>query len=635
MNAPLPQPPAVRTTCPYCGVGCGLIVQPDGRGGAAVAGDPTHPANFGRTCSKGAALGETLGLDGRLLHPMLRQADGTLARIAWDDAIDRVASGFPGDHRAAWTRRGRVLSLRAVAHRGLLRRQQADEGLPRLGQRRHQFAAVHGVVGRRPPPCVRRRHRARYLCRSRRGRPHRAGRLERRLVSPGAVPAHGQEQGRARRTHRRDRSAPHGDGATRPTCSCRSHPESIRRCSAACSCDLAERGALDRLHRRAHDRVRDALARAAIAPDIAATAGATGIGDGRARVLRSVPQHAPRRHLLLAGRRTSRRRAPTRSTRSSIAISPPAASAGPAWAVLAHRPAQRHGRARGRRTRQPARRAYGVFAAPRSIACAASGMRRAWPTREGLKAVQMFEAIARGEIKALWVMATNPAVSLPRAGARARGARQARSLRRLRERTLERHRECGRACASARPPPGARRTAPSPIRSAASRASARSCRCRAKPSQTGGSSRRWLAHGLRRRVRLSLTRRRLSRARRAVGVRERRHARLRYRRPRRRCLDADYDALEPVQWPVPAGIDDAAGDATSASSPTGGFFTADRKARFIAPEPPALKEATSSDFPLRLNTGRIRDQWHTMTRTGHEPAAGDAPAGTVRRGASG
>ena len=53
---------------------------------------------------------------------------------------------------------------------------------------------------------------------------------------------------------------------------------------------------------------------------------------------------------------------------------------------------------------------------------AASGARRAWPTREGLKAVEMFEAIERGKIKALWVMATNPAVSLPRAGGRARGA---------------------------------------------------------------------------------------------------------------------------------------------------------------------------------------------------------------------
>jgi len=51
----------------------------------------------------------------------------------------------------------------------------------------------------------------------------------------------------------------------------------------------------------------------------------------------------------------------------------------------------------------------------------------------------------------------------------------------------------------------------------------------------------------------------------------------------------------------------------------GNFFTPDRKARFITVEPPALREATSPAFPLRLNTGRIRDQWHTMTRTGMSP----------------
>ena len=84
----------MRTTCPYCGVGCGVLATPDGRGGAAIAGDTEHPANFGRLCSKGAALGETLGLETRLLHPMLRQHDGTLARVDWDQALTRVASGL-------------------------------------------------------------------------------------------------------------------------------------------------------------------------------------------------------------------------------------------------------------------------------------------------------------------------------------------------------------------------------------------------------------------------------------------------------------------------------------------------------------------------------------------------------------
>ena len=94
MNAPWPEPSAVRTTCPYCGVGCGLLARPDGYGGAAITADPDHPANFGRICSKGSALGETLGVGQRLLYPMLRQPDGTLARADWPLALDRIADGF-------------------------------------------------------------------------------------------------------------------------------------------------------------------------------------------------------------------------------------------------------------------------------------------------------------------------------------------------------------------------------------------------------------------------------------------------------------------------------------------------------------------------------------------------------------
>lgn len=75
----------VRTTCPYCGVGCGLIATPKGK----ITGDKNHPANFGRLCSKGAALGETLDLGGRLLTP---QIDGK--RADWDRALDLVASKF-------------------------------------------------------------------------------------------------------------------------------------------------------------------------------------------------------------------------------------------------------------------------------------------------------------------------------------------------------------------------------------------------------------------------------------------------------------------------------------------------------------------------------------------------------------
>ncbi|MGD9920736.1 MAG: molybdopterin-dependent oxidoreductase, partial [Pseudorhodoplanes sp.] len=94
MNAPRNTPPVVRTTCPYCGVGCGVLASPDGQGGAMISGDPDHPANYGRLCSKGSALGETLALDTRLLHPMLRQPDGNLARTDWETALGKVADGM-------------------------------------------------------------------------------------------------------------------------------------------------------------------------------------------------------------------------------------------------------------------------------------------------------------------------------------------------------------------------------------------------------------------------------------------------------------------------------------------------------------------------------------------------------------
>lgn len=79
----------VKTTCPYCGVGCGVVATRNGENAWSVRGDKTHPANLGRLCSKGAALGETLDLDDRLLHPMVdgRQSD-------WDTALDTVAARF-------------------------------------------------------------------------------------------------------------------------------------------------------------------------------------------------------------------------------------------------------------------------------------------------------------------------------------------------------------------------------------------------------------------------------------------------------------------------------------------------------------------------------------------------------------
>ena len=76
----------IKTTCPYCGVGCGVIVDLDEEGMIKVKGDPDHPANYGRLCSKGSALADTLGMQGRLLYPELNGES-----CSWEDALNFVS----------------------------------------------------------------------------------------------------------------------------------------------------------------------------------------------------------------------------------------------------------------------------------------------------------------------------------------------------------------------------------------------------------------------------------------------------------------------------------------------------------------------------------------------------------------
>ncbi|MEI7994986.1 MAG: nitrate reductase, partial [Methylococcaceae bacterium] len=80
----------IQTTCPYCGVGCGISALVDEqKHQVKILGDKKHPANFGRLCSKGSALGETVELKGRLLQPQVYgRATG------WTEALDLVADSF-------------------------------------------------------------------------------------------------------------------------------------------------------------------------------------------------------------------------------------------------------------------------------------------------------------------------------------------------------------------------------------------------------------------------------------------------------------------------------------------------------------------------------------------------------------
>ena len=81
----------IKTTCPYCGVGCGVLatVVDAERHQLSIKGDPEHPANFGRLCSKGSQLADTVSLENRLLYP---EVDGQVCD--WDTALDTVAKGF-------------------------------------------------------------------------------------------------------------------------------------------------------------------------------------------------------------------------------------------------------------------------------------------------------------------------------------------------------------------------------------------------------------------------------------------------------------------------------------------------------------------------------------------------------------
>ncbi|RZI63522.1 MAG: nitrate reductase, partial [Variovorax sp.] len=88
-----------QSTCPYCGVGCGVIIESEGTQITGVRGDPAHPANFGRLCTKGSTLHLTataaVTMQTRLLHPMRRTARGTApSAIGWHEALDTATAKF-------------------------------------------------------------------------------------------------------------------------------------------------------------------------------------------------------------------------------------------------------------------------------------------------------------------------------------------------------------------------------------------------------------------------------------------------------------------------------------------------------------------------------------------------------------
>jgi assimilatory nitrate reductase catalytic subunit len=83
-----------KGTCCYCGVGCGVLIASDGRRVVDVKGDPEHPANRGQLCSKGATLHLSAQADGRALSPLLGRAGRGRRQAGWPDALAQAADGF-------------------------------------------------------------------------------------------------------------------------------------------------------------------------------------------------------------------------------------------------------------------------------------------------------------------------------------------------------------------------------------------------------------------------------------------------------------------------------------------------------------------------------------------------------------
>lgn len=609
---------ATRTTCPYCGVGCGVLATPDGGGGAAIAGDPEHPANFGRLCSKGSALGETLGLTGRLLDPMIRGDNGVMELVAWTDALDHVAQRMQhiidrdGPDAVAFYLSGQLLTedyyVANKLMKGFIGSSNVDTN--------SRLCMASSVAGHRRafgadtvPGCYEDLDEADLLV----------------LTGSNAAWCHpvlfqrmlANKQKRGARIvvidPRRTDTAGDADlflGLK---------PGTDTALFSGLLVHLAENGALDHEYIVQHTSgFEDALVRARrIAGSVVATALATGLAEADVAAFFRMFRDTPRVVTLYSqgvnqsAQGTDKVNAIINCHLATGRIGKPGASP----FSLTGQPNAMGGREVGGLANQLA--AHMGFTPPDI-----DRVRRFWKapriaTHEGLKAVQMFEAIERGEIKALWVIGTNPAVSLPDADT-ARAALGKLDLFVISENV--RSNDTVDAGAHVLLPAQAWGEKSGTVTNSERRISRQRAFLeapgKAKPDW-------WIVSEVARRLGFGAafdfnSAADVFREHAALSTFENNGSRDFDIGVFARQSDAAFDTMAPFLWPARQG--DAGPQQRFFAE--GGFFSHDRRASFIAPEVPALRSETTAARPLRLNTGRIRDQWHTMTRTGASPRLG-------------
>jgi assimilatory nitrate reductase catalytic subunit len=607
-----------RTTCPYCGVGCGVLATPNDTGGAVIAGDREHPANFGRLCSKGSALGETLGLSERLLHPMLRDATGVLQQAAWSDALDHVAQGFQriiaehGPDSVAFYLSGQILTedyyVANKLMKGFIGSANVDTN--------SRLCMSSSVAGHRRafgadtvPGCYEDLDQADLLV----------------LVGSNAAWCHpvlyqrmlANKQARGARIVVIDPRRTDTVGEDDLFLGLK--PGRDTALFSGLLAHLADHGALDPSYIDQHTSGFDAALACAksMAGSVAATALATGLDEADVATFFRMFRETPRVVTLYSqgvnqsAQGTDKVNAIINCHLASGRIGKPGASP----FSLTGQPNAMGGREVGGLANQLA--AHMNFTPPEI-----DRVRRFWKaphiaTHEGLKAVQMFEAIGRGEIKALWVIGTNPAVSLPDADA-ARAALRKLDLFVVSENVLSN--DTVNAGAHVLLPAQAWGEKSGTVTNSERRVS----RQRAFLPAPGETKPDWwmvsevagrLGFGAAFKYNSAAD---IFREHAALSAFENGGSRDFDLGGLAKISDDGFDALSPVMWPL--RVDESRKESRFFAD--GAFYTNDRKARFVAPEIPALRSETTAARPLRLNTGRVRDQWHTMTRTGMSPRLG-------------
>jgi assimilatory nitrate reductase catalytic subunit len=597
--------PAVRTTCPYCGVGCGI----DGRAGEGralkVSGDADHPANLGRLCSKGAALGATVGLEGRLLHP---EIDGR--RASWARAIGAVAARFSdtiaryGPDSVAFYVSGQLLTedyyVANKLMKGFIGSGNIDTN-SRLCMASAVAAHKQAFGADLVPGCYEDLDLADLVvfCGHNAAWTHPV--LFRRM-----------EQARTRGQRHVVIDPRRTDTAEGCDLHLALAPQTDVRLWNGLLADLMRRGVVDRAYVAAHvngfDAVAAELARADQSPS--AVAADCGLAEADLAAFFALFAASPRTVSLFSmGANQSVQGVAKGAAIINVHLATGRiGKPGGCPFSITGQPNAMGGREAGGMANTlaahmdfdpPARDRVGRFwAAPRMAEA------------PGLKAIDMFEATHDGRVKALWIMATNPAVSMPDASrvreALARCPFVVVSDCMARTDTM--------AFAHVKLPALAWGEKDGTVTNSERRIS----RQRPLFAPPGEARADW---------------RIIADVASAMGHADafswrgpanvfREHARLTAYENQGRTLDLgplvgltapDYDALAPVQWPVTA----AGGVARLFTD--GRFPTPDGRANMVPVAPRGPAEAVDGGFPLALNTGRVRDQWHTMTRTGLAP----------------